>query len=114
MAVSAQCPQCNFAFNAKDEYIGRKVRCPGCQQPVLITDRKTPPDTERDDDRSDDSPEEGVSNQVVRFATLAIVLAVALGSGLIAGHRFGRTEDASDLREAKNELAQSRQETEAA
>ena len=35
MAIKVQCA-CGKSLSAKDEFAGRRVRCPGCQQPLLI------------------------------------------------------------------------------
>lgn len=37
MAIQTSCPHCGKSFNIKkDEFVGRKVRCPGCTQPFVI------------------------------------------------------------------------------
>lgn len=36
MPVEVTCNQCGTAFRAKDELIGRRVKCPGCGGPVAV------------------------------------------------------------------------------
>ena len=30
------CPSCGKTLNVKDEYAGKKARCPGCQEPLTV------------------------------------------------------------------------------
>lgn len=36
MPIKVQCPSCSKSFKAKDELAGRRVKCPGCKQPINI------------------------------------------------------------------------------
>jgi hypothetical protein len=36
MSISVTCASCQRIIRAKDEYAGKRVRCPGCQSPVTI------------------------------------------------------------------------------
>lgn len=43
MAIVVECPHCGRQSGAKEEWVGRSVRCPGCGQAVLIADPAAPP-----------------------------------------------------------------------
>lgn len=36
MAISVVCPACNKKLKARDDLAGKRVKCPACQQPVLV------------------------------------------------------------------------------
>lgn len=39
MAIKAQCGSCGTSFSAKDEFAGKRVKCPKCSQPMTIQQR---------------------------------------------------------------------------
>ncbi|MDG2185297.1 MAG: hypothetical protein P8K79_06435 [Mariniblastus sp.] len=39
MAIKAQCGSCGTSFSAKDEFAGKRVKCPKCSQPMTIEQR---------------------------------------------------------------------------
>ncbi len=41
MPVSANCGKCNHKLSVRDEYAGRKIKCPKCQTPVQLPKLKT-------------------------------------------------------------------------
>lgn len=36
MPISARCPKCSAAFRVKDEYAGKRTKCPKCGGPMSI------------------------------------------------------------------------------
>lgn len=36
MSIQANCPKCQFALKVRDDLAGKRVKCPKCQEPVLI------------------------------------------------------------------------------
>jgi hypothetical protein len=47
MAISVACPSCERELKLKEELAGRKIKCPGCGEPILVPDA----DEEADDER---------------------------------------------------------------
>ena len=43
MSIVVVCPSCSHRSGAKEEWVGRSVRCPGCGQKVLIASEALPP-----------------------------------------------------------------------
>lgn len=37
MPISVVCPECSARMNAPDELLGKKVKCPKCQSPIMVT-----------------------------------------------------------------------------
>lgn len=57
MPIETACPACDTAYRLKDEYGGRRVKCPKCGEPMAVP--AAPPAArfevvEEDDDRADD------------------------------------------------------------
>jgi hypothetical protein len=42
MAIALSCPSCDKALKVKDELAGRRVKCPGCGGPILVTVDEVP------------------------------------------------------------------------
>jgi uncharacterized protein (TIGR03067 family) len=40
MSISIQCPECEKKMNAKDDYAGRRVKCPDCGQSILVPESR--------------------------------------------------------------------------
>lgn len=38
MSIRVTCPACDSSFKARDEYAGKRVKCPGCSQPLEVPD----------------------------------------------------------------------------
>ncbi|MFC1479292.1 hypothetical protein ACFL6F_01740 [Planctomycetota bacterium] len=58
------CPHCEKVLNVKDEYAGRKAKCPGCGESVVI---KAPGDTEQKVDSPADEqsePKDGLTAEI--------------------------------------------------
>ena len=47
MSIAVTCPSCSVSFTAKDDYAGKRAKCPKCGEPLIVpgvTDRvKMPP-----------------------------------------------------------------------
>ncbi len=43
MTIKAQCGSCGTGFQAKDSLAGKRVKCPKCDQPIMIGTTITPP-----------------------------------------------------------------------
>ena len=40
MAIWTKCPDCKKSFSAQDDYLGKKVKCPGCGTKVEVLDQE--------------------------------------------------------------------------
>ena len=38
MSIRVTCPTCDRSFKARDEYAGKRVKCPGCSRPLEVPD----------------------------------------------------------------------------
>jgi predicted Zn finger-like uncharacterized protein len=58
MPISVQCDSCQHSFKIKDEFAGRKVRCPGCKTSITIPDDDQDDllDEQADDEMSSPAP----------------------------------------------------------
>jgi predicted Zn finger-like uncharacterized protein len=44
MPISVHCPSCSAAFKVKDEYAGKRAKCPKCSEPLTIPAAAAPPE----------------------------------------------------------------------
>lgn len=43
MSIKAQCGQCQASFGVRDEFAGKRVKCPKCSQPMTIPNKADAP-----------------------------------------------------------------------
>jgi hypothetical protein len=47
MPIRMSCPSCDHSFSVSVDLLGRRVKCPGCRQPVRVTDTSNKEDNDR-------------------------------------------------------------------
>lgn len=60
MSISFACPSCEFVIKTRDEFAGRKSKCPQCANPVTVPAAEVLPEeqAEYEEDYDDDDEEE--------------------------------------------------------
>jgi hypothetical protein len=99
MTIALSCPACDKALKVKDELAGKKIKCPGCGEPILVEPDEVPEAAEEEAPRrkpraeeEEDRPRKKKKKKKKSNATLWLVLAggvalllllLAVGGGLL-------------------------------
>jgi hypothetical protein len=99
---NANCPECSFAFEAKSEWSGRRIRCQKCKHTFRLADFG--------EHGAHEEVEVNPKSASVNWISMAMVATIALvvggASGIVFGHLRGKAESVAEISKSRLQFEQ--------